>query len=193
MHHLFKKLQIPMPTFTIDTGLLFPETIELKKRLEDFFDIEIESVEPDQTVDEQASSIGPELWKDKPDTCCTMRKVLPLQRKLAEQDLWVTGVRRVQSDSRRSTKILEMYRFDELRGLYILKMNPMAAWSKEAVWDYLKEHEIPYNPLHNRGFNSIGCWPCTRAADGSADERAGRWEGFEKTECGIHTFLGDNI
>ena len=188
-----RKAGLNFPIFTIDTGLLFPETLELKKQLEDFWDLEIEGVNPEQTVEEQTETMGSELWKSRPDTCCQMRKVLPLQSKLAHLDVWITGVRRTQSGERSKTRILELYEFDKLRNSHILKLNPMAPWSREAVWDYIGKEKIPYNPLHDRGYRSIGCWPCTKAVAEGQDERAGRWEGFEKTECGIHTFLGSGI
>lgn len=187
------RLGFRLPVFTLDTGLLFPETIELKKRLEDFWGLEIESVEPELSVEEQGERMGEELWKRNPDSCCVMRKVLPLQKKLEEISVWITGLRRGQSEARAKTRILELYKFDVLRDHYILKLNPMANWSREAVWDYIRERGIPYNPLHDRGYRSIGCWPCTRATGEGGDERAGRWTGFAKSECGIHTFLGENI
>lgn len=187
------KAGLRFPIFTLDTQLLFPETVELQKRLEDFFETKIESVFPEQTPEEQAHEYGDELWKRSPDLCCTLRKVLPLQRKLEQLAVWVTGLRRQQSETRKKTQILELYHFDVLRDHYILKLNPMANWSREAVWSYIKEHGIPYNPLTDRGYRSIGCMPCTRATAAGEDERAGRWTGFEKAECGIHTFLGDNI
>ncbi len=184
---------VPLPVFTLDTQLLFPETVELKRRIESFFEIKIESIYPEQTPEEQAREHGPELWNRSPDLCCTMRKVLPLQKKLDQLGVWITGLRRQQSDTRQRTQILELYHFDVLRDRYILKLNPMANWTREAVWDYIKAHKLPYNPLHDRGYRTIGCWPCTRAAGQDASERAGRWTGFDKSECGIHTFLGDNI
>lgn len=184
---------IPIPVFTIDTQLLFPETVELKNRLESFFGIEIESVRPEQTPEQQEAEYGPELWQRYPDNCCTMRKVLPLQRKLGELAAWITGLRRQQSDSRGKTQILELYHFDVLRDRYILKLNPMAPWTREGVWEYLRKHKIPYNPLTDRGYRSIGCLPCTRPVGEGQHERAGRWTGFNKSECGIHTFLGENI
>ncbi len=191
IHHA-RKLGLDFPVFTIDTDLLFPETYELRDRLQDFFGIPIESLHPEQTVEEQNADYGPELWKTNPDTCCTLRKVLPLQRKLSHLDVWITGVRRNQSDTRASMRHLEMYEFDRIREHYILKHNPMLRWSREEVWDYIRAHGIPYNALHDRGYRSIGCWPCTKISGGEG-ERAGRWEGFDKTECGIHTFLGQNI
>lgn len=193
IHHAVKA-GIPLPVFTLDTQLLFPETIELQKRLEEFFGIKIESVYPEQTPEQQTAEHGPELWKKAPDLCCTMRKVLPLQQKLEHLSVWITGLRRQQSETREKTGILELYKFDVLRDRNILKLNPMANWSREAVWDYLREHKIPYNPLTDKGYRSIGCMPCTRPVDANEEnERAGRWTGFNKSECGIHTFLGANI
>ena len=181
------------PIFTINTGLLFPETLELKNKLQDFWDVKIQSVDPEQSIEEQKKTMGPELWKTNPDSCCQMRKVLPLQSKLSSLDVWITGLRRGQSDQRKLTNVLEMYEFDKLRKSYIFKLNPMVNWSREKVWSYIKDHNIPYNTLHDKGYRSIGCWPCTKAISDGQDERAGRWEGFNKTECGIHTFLGQGI
>lgn len=192
IHHA-RKLGLDFPVFTLDTGLLFPETYELKQRLQDFFGIQIQSLDPAQTVAEQFETYGGNLWETNPDTCCTLRKVLPLQQKLAQIDVWITGLRRNQgTETRAKTGILELYEFDKLRGNHILKLNPMANWSREAVWDYIRANQIPYNPLHDRGYRTIGCMTCTKVAGGEG-ERAGRWEGFDKTECGIHTFLGSNI
>ena len=189
MMHLSKQSGLKFAVFTLDTGLLFPETLALKKRLEDFFGYAIEPLYPDLTVEQQAAANGPELWKRDPDLCCTMRKVLPLQSKLGELDCWITGLRREQSQTRAKIGIVEVYQFDEGSGRDIVKLNPMANWSRDAVWKYIRDHGIPYNPLHDQGYRSIGCWPCTsRAGDGDG-ERAGRWIGFNKVECGIHTFL----
>lgn len=184
---------IAVPVFTIDTGLLFRETLELKTRLENFFGMTIESLAPELTLEAQAREIAPELWKVNPDLCCTIRKVEPLQKKLGEIDAWITGLRRDQSAGRAQTQVLELYEFDRLRGKNILKVNPLAKWSREQVWDYIHVHGIPYNPLVDRGFRSIGCLPCTSAVSDGQDDRAGRWTGFDKKECGIHTFLGENI
>jgi phosphoadenosine phosphosulfate reductase len=192
IHHAVKA-GIFLPVFTIDTGLLFAETIDLKRRLESFFGIVIEQISPEQTVDEQGAEYGEALWERQPNLCCTMRKVMPLQKKLSGLDAWVTGVRREQSSGRAGAQVLELYEFDKLREKNILKVNPLATWSREQVWNYIRVHKIPYNPLTDRGFRSIGCKPCTRAVSLGEDERAGRWTGFDKTECGIHTFLGENI
>jgi phosphoadenosine phosphosulfate reductase len=181
------------PVFTIDTGLLFPETLELKAKLEARLGIQIEPLRPEQTVEQQAAEHGPELWKRYPDLCCTMRKVIPLQNKLKTLDVWITGLRRQQSDTRSKTQIAELYKFDVLHDQHILKLNPMANWTRDAVQAYLRERDLPVNALLSRGYRSIGCHTCTRPIGESDDERAGRWTGFDKAECGIHTFLGDNI
>ena len=189
MIHLAKQHGIQFPVFTLDTGLLFPETLKLKQRLEDFFGFQIESLVSDLTVEQQEAAQGPELWKREPDLCCTMRKVLPLQNKLADLDCWITGLRRQQSDTRAGIGIIELYTLEQAGGRDIVKLNPMAGWSREAVWKYIHDHKIPYNPLHDQGYRSIGCWPCTHKTGSGEDERAGRWTGFNKVECGIHTFL----
>jgi phosphoadenosine phosphosulfate reductase len=187
--HLAQRHHLHFPVFTLDTGLLFPETVALKKRLEDFFGHSIETLEPDLTVDQQAAAYGPELWKRDPDLCCAMRKVVPLQSKLAGLDCWITGLRRQQSETRASIGMLELYVVDASSGRNLLKLNPLANWPRGAVWSYIREHKIPYNPLHDQGYHSIGCWPCTRKTGAGENERAGRWTGFNKTECGIHTFM----
>jgi phosphoadenosine phosphosulfate reductase len=187
--HLARSQNLSFPVFTLDPGLLFPETLELKKRLEEFFGISIQSLEPDLTLEEQADMNGPELWKRNPDLCCTIRKVLPLRDKLIELDCWITGLRRQQSETRSSIGIIELYTADEVSGRQLAKLNPLANWSRERVWAYLREHKIPYNPLHDQGYRSIGCQPCTHKSSGGENERAGRWTGFNKVECGIHTFM----
>ena len=188
MIHISRANHFDFPVFTLDTGLLFPETMALKTTLEQFFAMKIESVTPDFTVQEQADAYGKELWGHDPDLCCTLRKVLPLRDKLAELKCWITGLRRQQSQTRADIGILEVYTAGEDSHGEIVKVNPMANWTHEAVWSYLRQHKIPYNPLHDRGYCSIGCQPCTRIADAEGG-RAGRWIGFNKVECGIHTFM----
>jgi phosphoadenosine phosphosulfate reductase len=193
MMHLAKEAGLAFPVFTLDTGLLFPETLELKKRLEDFYSWKIESLVPDLTVEQQADAQGPELWKRDPDLCCTMRKVIPLQSKLRDLDCWITGLRRNQSETRAAIGIIELYTLDAQAGMDIVKLNPMAQWSQPAIWDYISRHKIPYNPLHDQGYRSIGCMTCTRKVGEDQDERAGRWTGFKKVECGIHTFMSKKV
>jgi phosphoadenosine phosphosulfate reductase len=183
--HLAGENGFSIPAFTLDTGLLFPETLELKTQLEARLGRKIESVVPTQTVAEQAAAFGPELWKVDPDFCCQLRKVLPLHNRLMEADCWITGIRRDQSSTRAAAPIAEVFRVPNTdRRLW--KLNVLADWSRDQVWAYLRENNLPYNVLHDRGYRSIGCWPCTRLTGAGEDERAGRWTGFNKTECGIH-------
>jgi len=162
--------------FTLDTDLLFEETYETKRRLEERFDLSVE-VYRGISLAEQEARHGPELWKTDPDACCGLRKVTPLRRALDDVDCWVAGLRREQSESRRFASKLG---FDELHGLW--KANPLADWSEAQVWAYVDRHDLPYNPLHDRGYPSIGCTHCTLPSEG----RAGRWADEGKTECGLH-------
>jgi phosphoadenosine phosphosulfate reductase len=164
----------------LDTGLLFPETYATRAALVARYDLDLERVDPRETVEEQAQSEGPELWRRDPDRCCALRKVEPLERALVGMDAWITGIRRAQSVTRRDAKVLEL----DPRG--VVKVQPLAGWSDEDVKGYLFAHDVPYNPLHDRGFPSIGCTPCTRAIRPGEDSRAGRWADAEKTECGLH-------
>jgi phosphoadenosine phosphosulfate reductase len=162
--------------FTLDTDLLFEETYETKRALEERFDIEVDVYRGMSLADQRAIH-GPELWKTNPDQCCGIRKVTPLKRALSEVDCWVAGLRREQSESRRFSSKLA---YDELHGLW--KANPLADWSEAQVWAYIDRHKLPYNPLHDRGYQSIGCTHCTKPSGG----RDGRWAEAEKTECGLH-------
>lgn len=174
-----------LSAFTLDTGLLFPETVALKAQLEERLGRAIESVVPTQTVEEQAATFSPELWKVDPDFCCQLRKVLPLHNRLMSADCWLTGLRRDQSSTRAQAPIAEVFRVPNTDHR-LWKLNILADWSRDQVWAYLREHNLPHNLLHDRGYRSIGCWPCTRLTGAGENERAGRWTGFNKTECGIH-------
>jgi phosphoadenosine phosphosulfate reductase len=173
-----------MPIFTIDTGYLFKETLELRDRINLKYGIEIESVHPDLSVDEQDRRFGKDLYGKDSDHCCYMRKVEPLHRRLSELDGWVASLRRDQGESRRNIRMVEPFptRGDRL----IAKFNPLARWTKKRVWDYIIENDVPYNPLMDEGYPSVGCWPCTQAVAEGGDERSGRWAGQGKAECGIH-------
>ena len=167
--------------FTLDTGLLFQETYELWARLEAKYGIKIRGVKPAQSIEEQAAEHGPELWTRAPDRCCSLRKVQPLQNELAKFDAWVTGIRRDQTPDRANAPIVEN---DKRFGL--IKFNPLVAWTSKDVWTYAVKQGVPYNPLHDQGFPSIGCLPCTSAVKAGEDPRSGRWRGSAKTECGLH-------
>lgn len=179
--HRLTQLGYATPIFFLDTQLLFDETYELKERLEDQFGLNITRVTPDLSLDEQAEKFGDKLWNRNPNRCCHLRKVLPLRNYLSDKRAWITGVRRDQSQSRRTTKWVE---WDP--GNRVVKINPVAGWTREEVWEYIHEHNLPYNPLHDDGYPSIGCIPCTSMVNAGEEERAGRWSGMEKTECGIH-------
>lgn len=180
IHRIFS-LNIPVTVFYLDTNLLFPETYRLRDELEERFGIEILPVSG-LSLDEQAKKHGDELWKTDPDKCCYLRKVEPLQNYLSDKKAWVTGVRRSQSDTRQQTEIIE---WDPMNR--VVKINPLAQWTNDDVWNYIKIHELPYNSLHDEGYPTIGCIPCTEPADPKKDERSGRWKNLSKTECGIHT------
>lgn len=176
------RLGIRIPVFYLDTRLLFDETYELRDRVEERFDISITAVTPDLSLEEQAERYGEELWKHNPNRCCYHRKVRPLRAYLSDKSAWITGVRRSQSESRRETQFVEWDPENE-----VVKLNPLASWTDERVWNYIRAKGLPYNPLHDEGFPSIGCIPCTRPVDGrEEDSRSGRWSGSDKTECGIH-------
>lgn len=178
---LIARHQLPIEVCTLDTGLLFPETYELWKALEARYGLRIRAVTPEQSVDEQAREHGPALWERDPDRCCALRKVDPLKKALGGFDAWVTAIRRDQTQARRSAKL-----FENDPTWQLVKVNPLAAWSNKNVWDHLLEHGVPYNPLHDRGYTSIGCAPCTTPVAEGEDARSGRWRGRQKTECGLH-------
>jgi phosphoadenosine phosphosulfate reductase len=175
------KLGRPFRVFTLDTDFLFPETYALIDRIESAYGIRIERCRAALTPVEQAGVHGEALWSREPDRCCAIRKVEPLKAKLATLRAWVTGVRRDQAPTRANTKKRE---WDEKFGLW--KINPIADWTSERVWSYIRENGVPYNPLHDRDYPSIGCTYCTRPVRAGEDPRAGRWAGFAKTECGLH-------
>jgi phosphoadenosine phosphosulfate reductase len=162
--------------FTLDTHVLFPETYATWRALEERYGIEVD-VYQGMSLERQASLYGDELWKREPDACCGIRKVAPLNEALSGVDAWVSGLRRDQSAARATTKKLH---WDAARSLW--KVNPLADWSDADVWRYILERDLPYNPLHDQGYPTIGCTHCTKPGVG----REGRWAGTGKTECGLH-------
>jgi len=179
--HLAAQVRPDFRVFTLDTDFLFPETYALIDEIERRYHINVERTKPRLSPEEQAREFGAALWSRQPDQCCNIRKVLPLTDKLRELDAWVTGIRRDQAPTRANARKLE---WDAKFGL--VKINPLADWKWEQVWDYIRSHNIPYNPLHDQGYPSIGCTYCTRPVKAGEDQRAGRWSGFQKTECGLH-------
>jgi phosphoadenosine phosphosulfate reductase len=167
--------------FTLDTDFLFPETYELIERVQDKYGIRVERTRSSLSPEQQTARYGEALWSRKPNLCCQIRKVDPLKAKVAELDAWVSGIRRDQTPSRATAKKLE---WDAHFGL--VKLNPLADWTTEQIWDYVRANNLPYNTLHDRNYPSVGCTHCTRPVQLGEDARAGRWVGFQKTECGLH-------
>ena len=174
--------RLPVDVFTLDTGLLFAETYALWRRLEQRYGVTIRPVRPALTVAQQAALFGERLWEKDPDRCCALRKVEPLRAALLGAQAWVTSIRRDQTSDRATAGVLE---WDERFGL--VKVNPLAHWTSADVREYLRAHDVPTSPLHERGYPSVGCMPCTTPVAAGEAARAGRWRGQEKTECGLHS------
>ena len=179
--HMVSQMRSQVAVFYLDTDLLFPETLVLRDELAERLGLTFTRVHSGLSLDRQAEVYGEALWQRDPDRCCALRKVEPLRGYLAGRRAWITGLRRDQSPGRAHTQPVEWDRTHQL-----VKLNPLAHWTRRDVWRYLHRHHLPYNKLHDEGFESIGCLPCTRALRPGEDVRAGRWEGFAKTECGIH-------
>ena len=175
------RVQKDFRLFTIDTEFLFPETYNLMDRIEERYGITIERVYSLLSPETQERVHGGALWSRNPDECCNLRKVEPLRRKLTDLSAWITSIRRDQTSDRAGARKIE---WDEKFGL--VKVNPLADWSSAQVWRYIREHDVPYNTLHDQNYPSIGCTHCTQAVKSGDDPRAGRWPGFAKTECGLH-------
>jgi phosphoadenosine phosphosulfate reductase len=178
---MLQKISPKSDIFYLDTDFHFKETYETRDRMAAKYGLEFVQVKPLITPEEQAAEHGAELWARDPNACCNIRKVEPLTRILGQYDAWITGIRRDQAPTRANAKKVE---YDTKFGL--VKFNPLAAWTSEDVWNYIREHDIIYNPLHDRNYPSIGCEYCTRPVMPGEDPRAGRWSGNDKTECGLH-------
>ncbi|KAF0248332.1 MAG: phosphoadenosine phosphosulfate reductase, partial [bacterium] len=159
----------------------FPETYDLWHQIEDKYQIKLRTISSEVTPETQQSLYGEQLWLTDPDLCCYIRKIKPLKKALNGYDGWMTAIRRNQTEIRSKANVVE---WDNQ--WQILKINPLVNWSKAKVWNYVVENNVPYNPLYNKGYPSIGCTHCTRPVNPGEDERAGRWAGKEKTECGLH-------
>jgi phosphoadenosine phosphosulfate reductase len=167
--------------FNLDTGYQFPETLETRQRLIDKYGIPIHLVRSEQSVaDMEAVHDGP-IYGTHPDLCCHIRKVVPLENALHGYNAWVSAIRRDQAPTRAHAPIIG---WDKKFNL--VKINPLANWTKRDVWDYILKNDVPYNPLHDQGYPSIGCLPCTQAVGAGQGEREGRWAGMAKKECGLH-------
>lgn len=179
--HMASRIRPGVRVFYLDTQLLFPETYQTRDRIAARYDIRLEQVLPALSVEEQARRYGEALWARDPDACCRLRKVEPLEGVLKGLKAWITGIRREQAPTRAGAREVE---WDRKFGL--VKVNPLVRWTWDELWGYIRANEIPYNPLHDQGYPSIGCIHCTRPVKPGEDLRAGRWSGFAKTECGLH-------
>jgi phosphoadenosine phosphosulfate reductase len=182
--HLVSQVAPQTTVFYVDTGLLFDETYALRDTLAERLGLTFKRLATDLSVEAQAAQHGPRLWRREPDACCEIRKVAPLRAFLKTQRAWITAIRRDQTPQRAHAGLVE---WDRNNGL--VKLNPLARWTSEQVWAHISDHDLPYNTLHDQGFPSIGCWPCTAPVAAGDDPRSGRWAGTSKVECGIHINL----
>lgn len=182
---LVQKFAPATPVLLIDTNVLFEETYRLIEEVEKRYGISVTRALPRQSIEQQGEEYGEKLWERDPNLCCSLRKVEPLAGALRPFRAWMTAVRRDQAATRANTPIIGWNKKHEL-----VKIAPLARWTEAQTWDYVKQNDLPYNPLLAMGYTSIGCTHCTRKPT-TDDPRSGRWAGFNKTECGLH--LGENI
>jgi phosphoadenosine phosphosulfate reductase len=184
--HLITQMRPDTPVLFLETGFHFAETLEFRERVTSMWGLNLVDLTGEhETPERQAEIHGPALYRRDPDKCCLINKVEPLQRALEGYDGWISGIRRDQSPLRAHTPIVEAQTLPS--GNEVLKIHPLANWGRADVDEYMKAYDIPSHPLLERGYPSIGCWPCTQRVDAGADERSGRWNGFSKSECGIHS------
>ncbi|MCA9239717.1 MAG: phosphoadenylyl-sulfate reductase [Planctomycetales bacterium] len=168
--------------FNLDTGYQFLQTLDLRDRIVEKYGIQVDMLQPELTVPEYEAKHGGPLYKIDPHQCCMDRKIKLLHQGVEGKHAWMSGIRRDQSSHRAKAPIVG---WDKKFGL--VKISPLANWTKQQVWKIITDEKVPYNPLHDQGYTSIGCQPCTRQVLFGEDERAGRWSGSGKTECGLHT------
>ena len=179
--HLLAEIDPGVRIFNLDTGYQFAETLQLRERIKDRYNIAVEMVQPELTVAEYEAEHGGPLYGLRPDQCCHDRKMVPLRRAVVGYEAWISAIRRDQTADRGRASVVQ---WDAKFNL--VKVNPLLSWTKKDVWGFIVKHDVPYNPLHDQGYPSIGCWPCTRPVAEGEDERAGRWAGTVKKECGLH-------
>ncbi len=167
--------------FNLDTGYQFPETLDTRQRLMDKYALNIRLVRAEQSVADMEAAHGGPIYDRNPDLCCHIRKVIPLEKAVAGYEAWISAIRRDQAPTRAHAPLVGWDRKFEL-----VKVNPLANWTKRDVWEFILKNDVPYNPLHDQGYPSVGCWPCTQSVGVGEDDRAGRWAGSAKKECGLH-------
>jgi phosphoadenosine phosphosulfate reductase len=179
--HMLAEIEKSVRIFNLETGYQFTETLELRERIKDRYGIEVEFIRPELTVEEYEEEHGGPLYKHRPDQCCHDRKVLPLRKAVIGYSAWISAIRGDQTTHRAAAGIVQ---WDAKFSL--VKVNPLLRWTKKDVWNFIEKNNVPYNPLHDEGYPSIGCWPCTRPVENGAEDRSGRWYGTVKKECGLH-------
>jgi phosphoadenosine phosphosulfate reductase len=179
--HMLRGIRPDIDVVYLNTGYDFPETVDFIRRLERDWNLHLLEFTPRISVEEQERTLGAELFQTDPDRCCGIRKVEPMARALSNYDAWITGLRRDETEHRKGIHVVEIQNDT-------VKVNPLAAWTAEDIWRYIRSNKVPYNPLYDRGYVSLGCRPCTLAGTWGRFERAGRWAGTSKAggECGIH-------
>ena len=182
--HMLAGIEPATTMINLDTGYQFPETLDLRERIKMKYGIEVEYIRPKLTVEEYEQEHGGPLYVHRPDQCCHDRKVLPLREAVERirPRAWISAIRKDQTDTRATSASIVQWdpKFK------LVKVNPQPNWTKKDVWGFITKHDVPYNPLHDQNYPSIGCWPCTRAIQPGEDDRAGRWAGKVKKECGLH-------
>ena len=178
---LASKVHPGVPVLFLDTGYHFAETVGTRDAVDSVYDIHLLNVTPEHTVEEQDELLGKDLFAREPNECCRLRKVVPLRKALRGYAAWITGIRRVEAPTRANAPLIS---FDV--AFKVVKVNPLAAWTDQDVQDYIEENGVLVNPLVDEGYPSIGCAPCTAKPAEGADPRSGRWQGRNKTECGLH-------
>lgn len=179
--HMLAEIEPRVRIFNLETGYQFPETLQLRERIKERYGIEVEWVRPDMTVAEYEGEHGGPLYRINPDQCCEDRKLIPLRRAVVGYRAWISAIRGDQTKHRARADVVQ---WDAKFNL--VKVNPLLGWNRKDVWNFVAKHDVPYNPLHDQSYPSIGCWPCTRSVANGEDERAGRWSGTAKKECGLH-------
>jgi phosphoadenosine phosphosulfate reductase len=184
--HMLADIEPRVRIFNLETGYQFPETLEVRERIKRRYGIEVEFILPEMTVPEYEAEHGGPLYVIRPDQCCYDRKIEPLRRAIVGYDAWISAIRKEQTVDRAKASVVEWDAKFEL-----VKINPLLGWTKKDVWNFVLKHDIPYNPLHDRGYPSVGCWPCTASVGEGEDDRSGRWRGTGKKECGLHVVEHD--
>jgi phosphoadenosine phosphosulfate reductase len=179
--HMIAEIGADVRVFNLETGYQFPETLELRERIKSRYGIEVEYVRAETTVAEYEAEHGGPMYRHRSDQCCHDRKIVPLNAALVGYEAWISAIRSDQTKDRQKAQLIQ---WDAKFNL--AKVNPLLSWTRRDVWAFIHRHSIPYNPLHDRGYPSVGCWPCTQAIEEGQDERAGRWAGTNKKECGLH-------